>query len=564
MRKSSDKIAVNLLIDTLLFHQVRHIVVSPGSRNAPLIIGLSESNSFDMISIVDERSAAFVALGIAQQTARPVVLLCTSGSALLNYAPAVAEAYYQRVPMLVVSADRPEEWIDQGDGQTIRQVGIYSNYIDFSVSLPSELVKESQLIGAKRDLETALYYAQQGPVHVNIPFDEPLYTTREEEGKKSASIQVATTVSVLDDVTLLKLQRIWNSCSKKMILIGQHVEDKGLMVALEPFLNSAETVVLCENTSNITSDKAIHCIDRTLEALGDDKEDFVPELLIYMGGAVVSKRIKQLLRQKKVQHVWKVGEDFLFMDTYQGLSFSIPMQAARFFKQFTQSLDWNSKSNYGSQWKQKDKLAEDKHHTFLETAPFSDLKAFELVLDCLPENSHLHLGNSSVVRYAQLFNPIKSINYWCNRGTSGIDGSMSTAVGAAYANPNSFHTLIIGDLSFFYDSNALWNQLQLPNLRIIVVNNGGGGIFKIIPGPSSTQQLEQFFTTQHSFSAEYICKAFDTTYLKATDEKSLLQAFDILYAEGTTSNRPMLLEIDTQKIESENVLKAYFKSLQVL
>jgi len=559
MKQTTDKVSVQLLVDSFLFHGITKVVVSPGSRNAALIVGLAESGYFKMTTIVDERSAAFFALGMAQQTHLPVPLICTSGSALLNYAPAVAEAYYQRIPMLVVSADRPIEWIDQGDGQTIRQTGIYANFIDHQFSLPFEPVSDNQQWFAKREMETAINKAKNGPVHLNIPFEEPLYQKIDEQKEKQNNFIIDKSESLVSWSTLNSLKEIWKSCSKKMILVGQMPQNERLLKEIQLFLNDAETVVLDENLSNLKDNQAVHCIDRTLAGLENEVE-FVPEILVSIGGAIVSKKIKAYLRKYKPQHHWRVGVDFPEMDTYQSLTMSIPVQPETFFNQLSEGLDWVPSSNFGFKWKQVDKLMEEKHLTFLETASFSDLKAGEIVFDCIPENSHLHLGNSSIIRYAQLFNPVRSIQYWCNRGTSGIDGSMSTAFGAAYADESKLHTLVLGDLSFFYDSNALWNRFKVPNLRIIVINNAGGGIFKIIPGPDTTSQLDEFFTTKHNFSAEFLCKAFDVEYLKADSEASIENSMADFY-EHSSNNRPKLMEIFTPYEENDVVLKKYFKFL---
>jgi 2-succinyl-5-enolpyruvyl-6-hydroxy-3-cyclohexene-1-carboxylate synthase len=560
MSETTAKIGVQILIEAFKQHGITDVVFSPGSRNAPLVLGIVGSGEFKTISLPDERSAAFFALGLAQQTKRPVPVMCTSGSALLNYAPAVAEAYYQRVPFLIVSADRPLEWIDQGDGQTINQNGVFSNFIDYQISLPIEPSSESLEWYYRREIHTALNIAKNGPTHINIPFEEPLYDKSSPRAFANSPIEKLEFNSVLKGEDVTALRAIWQSYSKKMIIIGQETPNARFLQALEPFLNDDDTTVLVENTSNIVHPRAIHCIDRALAQIENDQEEYIPELVISFGGAIISKKIKAFLRSKKIIH-WRVGKDFQFMDTYQNMSFSIPLDAAEFLEQFSTGLNFISYSGYGNKWKSADFKAVQKHENFLAEAPFSDLKVMEIVHDAIPEHGHFHMGNSSVVRYAQLFDPLRFVNYWCNRGTSGIDGSVSTAAGAAYGNSNHPHTLIVGDISFFYDSNALWNKFLTTNLRIIVVHNGGGGIFKIIPGPDSSAHLNDYFVTEHNYSAQYICKAFDINYLSANTTDELEQALNQLY-RPTNNNRPALLEVFTPSEINDKELKRYFNAIR--
>lgn len=561
MKQTSAKTGVQIIVEALQQHGITHVVFSPGSRNAPLVIGIVSCGLFETVSLPDERSAAFFAMGIAQQIGKPVPVICTSGSALLNYAPAVAEAFYQRIPFLVISADRPLEWIDQGDGQTIRQQGVFANFTDYSIHLPVEPQTDSQCWYYHREIHTAINHALHGVAHINIPFEEPLYQTVDAQVKASNAIEAIRPNQLVSDKDMTRLRQEWNSTTKRMVLVGQLPPDVRLMQALEPFLQDPDTVVLVENTSNIVHPRALHCIDRVLAAIEGQEEDFYPELLISFGGAIVSKKIKAYLRKADLKAHWKIGEEFLFMDTYQHLSITIPMQPAVFFEQLVHGLTFAATSRYGSVWKQRDFYAKDVHNKVLAEAPFSDLKVMEILLDSVPEQCHVHLGNSSVVRYAQLFDPIRGMKYWSNRGTSGIDGSVSTAAGAAFALVDAPHVLVVGDISFFYDSNALWNQFLTSNLRILVVHNGGGGIFKIIPGPDSTDFLEDYFVTRHAYSAEFICKAFDVAYFHAEGEVELEQRISE-WMQPTQNGRPALLEVHTPSELNDQVLKNYFNAIR--
>jgi 2-succinyl-5-enolpyruvyl-6-hydroxy-3-cyclohexene-1-carboxylate synthase len=346
-----------------------------------------------------------------------------------------------------------------------------------------------------------------------------------------------------------------------MILCGQMQPNEGLENVLKFLAEDTSVLVLVENTSNLIDRNFIHCIDRTLEGINESElADFAPDLLIVLGGAIVSKKIKSYLRKYVPKEIWKIGADFPFMDTYQNLTFSINVNPTSFLKEFLKTEN-NSFSNYRNKWKQVDYINKDKAIDFIQQQEaFSDLLANHIILDYIPENSILHLANSSVVRYAQLFDPVKTITTFCNRGTSGIDGSTSTAAGASFIQKDTCNVLITGDISFFYDSNAFFNRLKLGNLRIFLINNDGGGIFKIIPGPDTTEELNDFFVFNHGYSAEYICKAFEISYYKANSILDLENQMEDFYA-FSSNNKPKLMEVFTDSTLNDTVLKHYFAAL---
>ena len=557
---SSDKKIVQILVEECIKAGVSKVVCSPGSRNAPLVIAMDEHPQIDCLIIHDERSAAFVAMGMSQQLKEPVAVLCTSGSAMLNYYPAVAEAYYQRIPLVVLSADRPQKWINQGDGQTIVQTGVYNNHIDGEILL-EEGQSEEDVRASLKELFRIANGLSKGPVHVNIALDEPLYNTVEIANTtiEKDVAQYKNKILTEEEVSLISSGHQQPS---KMILIGQMSNDIGLYNRLLDVADDPSVAILVENTSNLVSQKWIHCIDRTLNLIPiEELGNYSPDLLITMGGAIVSKRIKKFLRSNAPKMHWNVGCDFPEMDTYECLTHSFPLSESYFLEVWLKDKPEMASSNFGSKWKQMDFKAQDKAKDFLMSCTYSDLGVFETILDFIPDNSHLHMANSSVVRYCQLFDPIKGVHYWSNRGTSGIDGSTSTAVGAALAKPADFHTIITGDVSFFYDSNALWNNYLLPNLRVILINNDGGGIFNIIPGPGKTEQNNQFFRAKHNFSAKYICKAFNVEYCEAKSIEDIESQMHDFYTYSE-NDKCKLMEINTSDVENHLVLEDYFNTIK--
>lgn len=540
------------LAERLVQNNISKVVISPGSRNAPLIIAFDSHPSIETFVIHDERSAAFFALGMADELGEGVAVVCTSGSAPLNYAPAIAEAYYRQVPLLVLTADRPERLIDQGDGQCIRQFDVFSNYIKSFFQINEQTSSFQVELALK-----ALMSSPKGPVHVNIPLEEPLYGVSEYVNSNDLSVEVKSPNSLLDADKEL-VSEVWQSMDKKLLIIGQMIPNQRLQIVLDTLANDSSIAVLVENTSNIKKfTKFCHSIDRTLTLISEDEiESFNPDLLISIGGAIISKKIKSFLRKSQPIHNWRVGEFTLDEDTYQSKTKTIDVKPELFFE-FVNSINYVSNSNYGNKWKAKDFIAQDKHEAFIQSCPFSDLLAFDFILDTLPEGINLQMANSSVVRYCQLFNPIQSISYFANRGVSGIDGSTSTALGMAVANPKKLHVLITGDVSFFYDSNALWNSYLPANFRIVLINNNGGGIFNIIDGPKTSNQ-NKLFVAPHNAKAEFICKAHGVDYIGVDSFDQLERRIEEFYAE---SNQMKLIEINTSESDNSDVLKGYFDGL---
>lgn len=529
------------------------IIISPGSRNAPLTIGFANDPFFQCYSIADERSAAFFGLGIAQQTKKPVALVCTSGSALLNYYPAIAEAFYSQIPLIVISADRPQKMIDVGDGQTIRQENVFVNHSLFNANLTEEASNENSS-KISEAIDYALY--RKGPVHINAPFEEPLYDTVSE---LSVDVMFDGLTNLKPEIAISDLSEyvdIWNKSTRKLVLVGVNnpniISDK----TIETLANDESVVVMTETTSNLNHPSFITNIDTIITPFtNEDFEDFCPEILVTFGGMIVSKRIKAFLRKYKPKHHWHI-DSLRVYDTFCVLSKHFEADPNTFFETFlpqskTVKSDYFEKMN-------KIKLArKERHSAYLSKVPFSDLLVFDVLIKSLPKNSQLQISNSSAIRYSQLFDIDASIEVYCNRGTSGIDGSTSTAIGAALASKKQT-VFITGDVSFLYDNNALWNSYIPKNFKIILINNGGGGIFRILPGHKETPVFNTFFETSHCLTAEHLAKMHRFDYDIANDENSLKKGLNKLY---TQNKKPSILEIFTPTLDNNGILLQYFKEL---
>ncbi len=551
------------LAELLVLKGIKTAVLSPGSRNAPVIAAFNRKAELKCLSVIDERSAAFFALGIAQQTRQPVVLSCTSGSAALNYAPAIAEAYYQQVPLIVITADRPPEWINQGDGQSILQSNLYAKFIRKSVQLPAGIMDDPIVRYNARLINEAIdssMYPVLGPVHINIPLSEPLYEEIAETCPPPPLMEQLPVRTFAAQTDMRRLAEIWNKSKSKLIIIGLHPPDAELNKLFCQLAVDPSIAIFTETTSNLSGEFLFEHIDQLIEGLGKHKGCVLtPEILLTTGGHIVSRKVKAWLQQCKPQMHWHIAAGLEHMDTFRNLTLSIGMQPKDFFREFgrfaTQGV-----SDYRSNWRSLAKLKHSKHALFMQNCPWSDLKAFDTILARLPKNCMIQAGNSTPVRYLQLFDLPKGSTCYGNRGVSGIDGVVSTAVGAAFANP-SLTVLFAGDISFLYDSNALWNTNLTHNLRIVVLNNNGGNIFRIIDGPSTIPGFETFIETPFVPDIHHLAKMFGLDFYRASDEAGLLTSLPLFL--DLKMPRPAILEIKTSNKLSAEVLKKYFQSLQL-
>ena len=534
---------------------IRNIVISPGSRNAPLTIGFTENKNFINYSIVDERCAAFFALGIAQQLDEPVALVCSSGSALLNYYPAISESFYSDIPLVILSADRPSELINIGDGQTIQQENVFQNHILESANCIEgdayNLFNEAIINSA---LNTAI--SKKGPVHINLPFSEPLYKTTENLTitLKSTPILVASK-KINED--LIPFVKKWNGAKKKLILVGVLKPNSIEKKYLDILAKDESIIVLTETTSNLHDKNFFPAIDQLIASF--DKNElinFEPEILLTFGGMVISKKIKALLRDYSPKEHWHIDPKKA-NDTFFYLTHHFKTTVNLFLNEFLPKIV-PVKSNYQSNNLYVKEYRLKRHKEYLSIIPYSDLKIFSAIVNIMPKNMQLQLSNSSTIRYAQFFNFDKRIDVFCNRGTSGIDGSTSTAIGAAVVSKKE--TLCItGDLSFLYDSNALWNNYMPSNFKIIVINNGGGGIFRILPGEKNTDNFDTYFETKHQFTAFHLCEMYNLEYTMIHCESELNRNLKSFFSSSDT---PKLLEIFTPSEINDQVLLEYFNFLK--
>lgn len=542
------------LIALLKAYEINNIVLCPGSRNTPIIQSLANDDFFKCHAVTDERSAGFFAMGLALHGGRPAAVCCTSGTALLNIHPAVAEAYYQQIPLVVISADRPGAWIGQMDGQTLPQPGVFGSLVKMSVNLPEIHTDEDEWY-CNRLINEALLelnHHGKGPVHINVPLSEPLFRFTEEELPKVRVITRYQGLNVYDREYSGLIDRL-NGYNRRMVVVGQmsliYLFEKKICKLLYKHF-----AWLSEHLGNRTvPGLPIKNFDAIVHALPEEElEKLVPDLLITYGGHIVSKRFKQFLRKHPPKEHWHVSSDGKVADLYGALTTVIEMDPFEFLEKIAYLLE-NKPTEFPKAWEyQSKRIAEPEF-------AYSEMGAIGQLIRSLPEESALHLANSSAVRYAQLFTLPETTEVCCNRGTSGIEGTLSTALGYASSSAK-LNFVVIGDLSFFYDMNALWHNPIRPNLRILLLNNGGGEIFETLPGLES-EATRRFVTGQHQTSAQSWAEGQQFVYLKAHNEPELLQAMQT-FTQPEPAERPILLEVFTDKAEDIRLLNAYYSQLK--
>jgi len=560
--QNTDKIHIQHLAEICAQKGMKQVVLSPGSRCAPLVIAFNRHPDLECFSIVDERSAAFFALGLAQQSGLPVGLICTSGSAVLNYAPAVAEAFYQKIPLVLLTADRPNEWIDQGENQSIQQFEVFKNYIKKSYQLPVNVVSKEDIWYCDRLISEAINtssFPDFGPVHINIPLREPLYNLVDvSEPVKPKIVKALASQMIFSEDDKKEITTDWHASNKKLIIVGLGVYKQELNDLLQQISLQKDTVILYESISNIKVENAFGQIDPLVEIIEKKNlQDFIPDVVLTFGAGIVSKKLKFWLRKAQVAKHWHLSNSFEHWDNLQALSKVINLKPETFLS-YLLDTKVNKESTYFGLWQNLNTEVRTFTKDYLKAAPYSDFNVFKVLMNSFPENANIHFGNSTPVRYSNLL-ALKNQFVNANRGVSGIDGQVSTALGASNLH-KKMTICITGDLALMYDSNALWNNYLHPNFKVILINNDGGNIFRIIPGPNKLEELETYFETKNTYEAEYLAKLHHLKYFKAVGLVELESVLNVFYEE---KDAPALLEIKTDGAVSAKVLSEYFQKLLV-
>ncbi len=544
------------IVDILFTLGVEDVVISPGSRNAPLTNAFYAKFGLKCTSIVDERSAAYYALGKSLQTQKPSILVCTSGTAALNYAPAVAEAYFQGVPLLVLTADRPPELISQQDNQTIYQTNLYGKNIKKSFEFPADVLTNSAIKKCEEIIREAYEISTKGfngPVHINIPLREPLY----DELPKANQLIPTPEIQKKENKHTVPNEFLesWNNANSIYIICGQSSPNNELKEAIERIAKDHRVVVFTEAISNIQKGVTICSPDVSINVSDKNISNSGPTMVVYFGGHVVSKKLKNFLQEQTHAEFYFVEDSERIIDTYRLLKNTLRISPSGLLNVLP--IKEGKANSFKKYWKNKNVNCLKKSLEYLEHIPFSDLKVYEKISELLPKDAIVIAGNSSAVRYLHYFGQKNRI-FYANRGTSGIDGCLSSAAGIASKTNREVYA-ILGDLSFIYDSNALWNRDFPKNLKIIVVNNKGGGIFKLIQGPSDHASYNDFFKAHHPVKMNKIAEAFGFKHIYCNTKEQLNQS--IQQITGKNVDR-VILEIETPDDGDTETTKDFFNYIK--
>ncbi|MCA0364866.1 MAG: 2-succinyl-5-enolpyruvyl-6-hydroxy-3-cyclohexene-1-carboxylic-acid synthase [Bacteroidetes bacterium] len=545
---------------------IEDVIICPGSRSAAITLAFNRNPEIRTKVIADERSAAFYGLGMALETGKTVALVCTSGSAALNFAPAVSEAFFQEIPMLVLTADRPPEWIHQYDGQTIFQKDIYGKHVKKAFELPVDYSHPDARWQIERIFNEAIDLSQaapKGPVHINVPIREPFYPEDYEEyefGSNKKHIRRVAHQAIINPEDWADLLEIWRNADGIMVAVGQNSQD--LEEELSELSEGQNVVVVADVIANIQVPEVIRCHDLFLPKISEPT--FNPDLLLTFGKSFISKSLKQFLRKHKPKYHFHIQENPELIDPLQSMTHKIEVNAKYFLKEVAETLDFEKfkegeedteESDFKLNWQNAELSARKYIHRSVFVEDFAEIQATAMIFDALPEYSGLHLGNSMPVRYANYLSVLldKNQKVSCNRGTSGIDGIVSTALGQA-AKYEGIYTCILGDVSFFYDSNALYINGLSANFRCVVINNGGGNIFRLIDGPSKQPELEEFFVTSQKRNAGSICAETGIKYFRASNQLELSEILKVFFEKSDT---PKLLEVFTDGETDATIFKSF-------
>lgn len=557
---------VDIVFKVLENHGVRRIVCSPGSRNAELLLAVSANPDLKKVMVVDERVAGFTALGMAQVSQEPVALVCTSGSAVLNYAPALSEAYYQGLPLVVLSADRPAEWIDQDDSQTIRQFEILSHIVKCSYDINTANLDDNYLWFVNRTLNEGMLNAlkgKPGPVHFNIHLGGEIRSDYI-PGYPERKIEYISGKEKISENQLEALAR--HAFDKKiMIVCGFMPADDSLQKTFGRLLDLPNVTIMAETLSNLHLGPQAYMVDSVLCHLSDEQKEFLkPDIVISVGGALVSRMLKEYLRKFQPEQHWSINKSDNLIDCFKSLTVKIDISPARFLN----GLSWKIRRlqnkretgipDYGLKWFEIKTEFLKRNRKFSQNCGWSDLKALSIVFKNIPDKANLFLSNGTSVRYAQILSESIPHAIFGNRGVSGIEGSLSAAIGASLVY-SGLTVLLIGDMSFLYDIGSLNTGLAGSKLRVIMLSNGGGDIFRFIPMTSQLKEREEYFCMNPEIPVKEIISAYNWRYYEATDEKSLESVLEKFF---DSSDRPCMLNLMTASGDKNSKILRNFLNIK--
>ncbi|MBQ6446684.1 2-succinyl-5-enolpyruvyl-6-hydroxy-3-cyclohexene-1-carboxylic-acid synthase [Cytobacillus oceanisediminis] len=518
---------VHALISELVKNGVAHAVISPGSRSTPISLLLAEEEDIQLHVHVDERSAAFFALGIAKASKKPTVLVCTSGTAAANYFPAIVEAKISRIPLVVLTADRPHELRDVGAPQAIDQLDLYGKHVKWFMEMATPdsspgMIRYAKTVGAR-----AIAMAKQhpsGPVHVNIPLREPLIPDLDNleyyrlEEQKKTSIQIQTGEFILSDSYFQDLVSTLNKKEdRKGIIICGEINNEEFFAKVIKLAGQTGFPIIADPLSQLRSksaDKEI-IIDTYDTFLRNEKVKSLlkPDVIIRFGSMPVSKPLTIFLRENEQAKQIVVDGGSGYRDPNQLTTEMVYCEEGYFCEKLTSVISHCSLNHYLNKWIEINELTKKELMQTAEIQEISEAKLFHSLGELIPNDAVLFVGNSMPIRDLDTFfhKQNKEVTIVANRGANGIDGTISTALGVGVIKQPLF--LIVGDLTFFHDLNGLiLSQLyQLP-ITVLLINNNGGGIFSFLPQVELPRHFELLFGTPLDIDFKHAVEMYKGEY----------------------------------------------------
>lgn len=566
--KNTEKKICRMTAHLLAAYGVRDVVLCPGNRNAPLIMAVERHPELRAQTVVDERVGSFVALGMAAQSGRPAAVVCTSGSAVLDCAPAVAEAYYRQIPLVVISADRPADFIDNGQPQTIRQAGVLANIVRCSVDIEPEDSSERRLTYANRRLNKALTAATGhpcGPVHINIQIDTPLAAETEvSDAETFRKIELTGPCMTLPTREARQLGQELAPPRKVLIVCGAMAPDDKVRNAVSRLARIPNIAVLAEDNANVNCGEASTAcnIDAVLASLGaEQRRELLPGILITVGAPLVSGRLGAFLSgHPDIQH-WSINEDASPIDTYGILTRHIQLPARSFLPQLASAVQpfRTTALYFGKMWQEAAEMTMKAAMTFTPETLWNDFTAMRELVSVHDKKINVHVSNGMSVRLFQALCAKPFHRTDCNRGVSGIDGATSTAIGAAMVTDTPV-MLISGDMSAQYDMGALAVDGVPASFRMVVFSNRGGNIFRIVGSTRGLEEREHRFCNIVSLPLEQLAEGFGFDYYEARDKTSL-RALLPHFLDVRTTAAPAILNIVTDGDSGAEAWRAYIRSI---
>lgn len=553
---TSAKYNVYVIVSRLVALGVRQVVLCPGSRDASLIIAVKREPRLEAHVVIDERSAAFIALGMSLASGLPVALVCTSGSAVLNMAPAVAEAYYRRVPLIVISADRPGEWIDQDDSQTLRQAGVLGNIVKSWCHVEDLMPGDSRpahraVLRNVTDTLARCVTSPQGPVHINVEQDEPLTAVAEIDDAHLPEIDIVTARHHRDP-DLDVLVDLLDSHKKILAVCGYDAPNEFVTKHLPEVFNKPNIVVMAEAQANIHGQGVLTNVDTVLRDVSLDLE---PEVVITFGGALLSRHVKTWLRNVPGLKHWHVGKRDMSVDPFMALKGRIELPTPTVIDMLREE-SFCCLSDYRERWMAHAKKQLAASREFIDSVAWCDMVAVDRLITAMSPGMHLQVSNGTAIRYVQLCDTSHLGRVECNRGVSGIDGCTSTAVGYSF-DTQDVTVLLTGDMSAQYDMGALASTLLTPRFKMAVLNNGGGGIFRFIASTRDLDELDECFVANVRLPIRQLAEGFGLAYFEADSDESMRRVLPEFLSEN---RRPAILNMITSPVYSNNVLTRYFNA----